>query len=423
MTDTLFSREELAEIRSKFYCVDQDMDGSSRLFFDNAGGSLRLKAAEEAFHRADQMPDCSEHSNRTARYLEEVEQAGIKDLLEVVFNARNGVICPGYTASQIMMELVRVISAHAQGTNYVTTMLEHPSAYDAMTYYSQIHGCELRVAGVNKQSGGVDADAVIRLIDRDTAILCCMAASNISGYIYDLETICREARRINPDIFIICDAVQHAPHASLDPEGCGVDAMNFAPYKFFGVRGFGVAYISSRAASLAHHRIFGTPADNWSLGSPAPGHYAAIREIVNYVAGLGAKIAPAGADRRRLFEAGMSRIASHERALLGLALEGSGQAKGLRHIKGLRVPMDGAPLCQRDFIIGIEFERLSCEQAVREYEKRGVITFERSAESPYSKRMVEAFDSKGMVRVSPLHVHSPEEIERFLLVTKEIAAM
>ena len=121
-----------------------------------------------------------------------------------------------------MMELVRVISAHAQGTNYVTTMLEHPSAYDAMTYYSQIHGCELRVAGVNKQSGGVDADAVIRLIDRDTAILCCMAASNISGYIYDLETICREARRINPDIFIICDAVQHAPHASLDPEGCGV---------------------------------------------------------------------------------------------------------------------------------------------------------------------------------------------------------
>ena len=103
--------------------------------------------------------------------------------------------------------------------------------------------------------------------------------------------------------------------------------MNFAPYKFFGVRGFGVAYISSRAASLAHHRIFGTPADNRSLGSPAPGHYAAIREIVNYVAGLGAKIAPAGADRRRLFEAGMSRIASHERALLGLALEGSARLR------------------------------------------------------------------------------------------------
>ena len=59
MTDTLFSREELAEIRSKFYCVDQDMDGSSRLFFDNAG--------------------CSEYSTPTARYPEEAEQAGIKD--------------------------------------------------------------------------------------------------------------------------------------------------------------------------------------------------------------------------------------------------------------------------------------------------------------------------------------------------------
>ena len=52
---------------------------SCRLFFDNAGCSLRLKAAEAAFHRADQLPDCSEYSTPTARYPEEAEQAGIKD--------------------------------------------------------------------------------------------------------------------------------------------------------------------------------------------------------------------------------------------------------------------------------------------------------------------------------------------------------
>ena len=74
-----------------------------------------------------------------------------------------------------------------------------------------------------------------------------------------------------------------------------------------------------------------------------------------------------------------------------------------------------------DFIIGIEFDNIGCEEAVAEYEKRGVIVFERSAKSLYSRRMVEAFGSQGVVRVSPLPVHGPGDIARFLRATREIA--
>ncbi len=417
----LFDSKELQDIRAKFHYVDHDFMGNRRLFFDNAGGSLRLVKAEEAFRRIDEIPDCSEHSNRIALYLDEIERKGKKDILEVIFNAKHGVLYPSYTASQIMMELCRVLGANANGTNVVTTMLEHPSSYDGMKYYAEAYGREFRVADVNEQSGGVDADEVIRLIDKDTAILSCMAASNISGYIYDIEKIFKAAREINPDIFIICDAVQHAPHASLDPEKYGIDAMNFAPYKFFGVRGFSVAYLSDRVASFMHHRLLGKEADEWGIGSPAPAQYAAISEIVDYVTGLGKKAAASEQDRRKLFEIGMERIAAHERALLEIVLEGTECVEGLRHMDGVKVQMDGAGLEQRDFIIGIEFESMGCEQAVAEYEKRGVITFERSASSIYSKRMLDAFHSEGVVRVSPLHVNSPEEMEDFLRVTKEIA--
>lgn len=419
----LFDNDELQEIRAKFHYVEQDFNGNKRLFFDNAGGSLRLIKAEEEFKRVDEIPDCSEHSNKVALYLDDIERKGKKDLMEVVFNAKHGVLYPSYTASQIMMELCRVLGANAKGTNVVTTMLEHPSSYDGMKYYAEVYGREFRVAEVNKQSGGVDADTVISLIDKDTAVLSCMAASNISGYIYNIEKIFKAAREINPDIFIICDAVQHAPHAYLDPEKYGIDAMNFAPYKFFGIRGFSVAYLSDRVASFMHHRLLGKNADDWSIGSPAPAHYAAISEVVDYVIGLGRKVADTNEDRRKLFEIGMQRIADHERALLNIVLEGTDKVEGLRKMEGLKVLMDGAPLSQRDFIIGIEFEAISCEQAVIEYEKRGIITFERSAASIYSKRMLDAFDSAGVVRVSPLHVHTPEEMEEFLRVTKEIAQM
>lgn len=419
----LFEQQELDEIRSKFCFVDEDFEGTQRIFFDNAGGSLRLKKAESEFQEIDSIPDCSEHSNRLAFYLDRIERQGLQDVKEVIFNAKSGTIYPSYTASQIMMEMVRVISDNAEGTNNVTTLLEHPSAYDSMTYYSEKHNRELRIAGVNKETGGVDADEVISLIDENTAILCCMAASNISGYIYEIEKIFSKAREINPDIFIICDAVQHAPHGALDPEKYGIDVMNIAPYKFFGVRGFSVCYLSDRVASFDHHRLLGKGKDDWSIGSPAPAHYAAITAIVDYVVDLGLKIAAGGESRRELFVMGMERIADHERALLEIMLEGTDNVAGLRYCDGLKVQMDGKDLTTRDFILGVEFDTVDCEKAIEELEKRGVIAYERSATSMYSKRMVEAFDSKGVVRISPLHVHSVEEIEEFLRVAKEIASL
>ena len=422
-TDRMFTEEELAEIRAQFYYVDEDYYGRKRLFFDNAGGSLRLKKAEEAFHRIDSMPDASEHSNSLALELAALEDRGREDIKHVIFNAKSGTIYPTYTASQIAMEMVRVILENAKGTNVVTTMLEHPSVFDAARIFSEKHGMELRVAGVNKETGGVDAETILGLIDKDTALLCCMAASNISGYIYETEKICKKAREINPDIYIYIDAVQHAPHGILDPEKWGADVTSFAPYKFFGVRGFGIACLSDRVSTFAHHRLLGKAEDDWEIGSPATAQFAVITEIINYVAALGKKGLPEETDRRKLFEAGMQRIADHERGLLEMMLEGTGDVPGLRHIPGVIVQMDGKDLMTRDLILGVEFEHLTCQQAVAEYEKRGVITFERALSSMYSKRMVEAFGSKGMVRLSPLHVNTPEEIRQFLQVTQELAAL
>ena len=45
----MFTAAELEEIRDKFYYVDKDSYGRERIFMDNAGGSLRLKKAVEAF--------------------------------------------------------------------------------------------------------------------------------------------------------------------------------------------------------------------------------------------------------------------------------------------------------------------------------------------------------------------------------------
>ena len=412
----LFEDTVLEGLRTKFAYVDHDRSGTPRLFFDNAGGSLRLIAAEKAFYETDLMPDASEHTNRLALELSEVEEHARNDI-RMIFNCQKGVVATGYTASQLMMETVRILSAHSSGTNCVTSILEHPSSFDAMAMYAQAHGRELRVAHATPETGGIDVDTVLSLIDKNTAIVSIMAASNISGHVMDIAAIAHEARRINPDIYVISDAVQHAPHGVLSPEEIGVDAMNIAPYKFFSCRGFGLMYLSERIKDLPHHKLLGRASDDWAIGSPATAHFAAFSALVDYVCSLGS----GSGNRRSQFVDGMTRIAEHERALLELMLEGTDEAVGLRHMKGITVKMDDPDLSQRDLIVGVEFDNMDVKTAAAALEKNGVVAYERSADSIYSDRMVKEFDSNGVVRLSPLHVNTPAEITSFLSAVEAAA--
>jgi selenocysteine lyase/cysteine desulfurase len=415
----LFSDALMRDIKDRFHHVDHDMNGRARLYFDNAGGSFRLKAAVERFVEIDALPDCPERLHERSLFLQEVKAEGTADV-RTILNAQGGSVFASLTASGAMFDMVRAVAENVPGTNMVTSVLEHPSSYDAMTFYAQRLGRELRVAKSNPATGGIDVDEIVGLIDRDTSLLNVIYASNISGAKLDIETIVKQARAIKPDLFIIVDAVQHAPHGLIDLQKTPVDGINIAPYKFFGCRGSGISWLSDRASVLPHHRLAGKKENFWDLGSSAPWQFAVVTEIVNYVCWLGGQFI-ASDDRRALFACGIERIELHERALLARVLNGGEGIAGLRQMGRVKVFLDHEDLTKRDLILAIGIEGLGHTQAVREYEKRGVIVYERVSSSLYSKRMLESFGMDGAIRVSPLHCNSAADIDRFLQVTLQIS--
>jgi selenocysteine lyase/cysteine desulfurase len=349
-----------------------------------------------------------------------VQVRGIDDV-RLMLNAKGGTIHASLTASGAMFDMVRAVAENVPGDNIVTTVLEHPSAYDAASLYAQRLGKELRVARSNSATGGIDIDEIVRLVDAQTCMLVLIQASNISGAKLDLEQAVRRAREIKPDLYVIVDAVQHAPHGLIDLQKTAVDGINIAPYKFFGCRGSGFSWLSDRAAVLPHHRLAGKRPDFWDLGSAAPWQFAVVSAIVDYVCWIGTQFS-ADQDRRTLFVRGMERIGLHERSLLSRLLDGSPCAPGLRRIPGVTVLLDHDDLASRDLILAISIEGLEHSQAVREYEMRGVIVYERVAKSIYSARMLESLGLEGAVRVSPLHCHTFDDVDRFLAVTQQICA-
>lgn len=413
-----FSAALSHEIKERFHHVDHDPMGRRRLYFENAGGALRLKAALEAVAKIDAVPDSAERIHEVAAWLKQVQTQGIDDV-RLLLNARGGTVHASLTASGAMFAMVRAVAENVPGDNIVTTALEHPSSFDAAMGYAQRLGKELRVAPANARTGNIDTESIVGLIDDRTCLLVLIYASNISGAKLDLDGIVRRARARKPDLYIVVDAVQHAPHGLIDLQRTPVDGINIAPYKFFGTRGSGFAWLSDRAAVLPHDKLAGKRADHWDLGSTAPWQYAVVTEIVNYACWIGDHFTDE-TDRRARFACGMEHIGRHERALLARLLDGSQAVPGLRGIAGVTVLLDEADLTRRDLILAIALNGLEHAQAVREYDKRGVVVYERVVSSLYSRRMLESLGLQGAVRVSPLHCHTFEDVDRFLEVTREI---
>jgi len=416
----LFDDEFQKSLKEKFYYPDSDPEHGERLFFDNSGGSLRLKKCVEAKAELECYPDCPERMHERSVYLKGIVDHGTKEILEIMFGAKSGALITELTASQTMFHMVGLIMENIEGTNAVVSAIEHPSAFDAIEFYCKKTGKEMRVVPANQKTGGIDPDEVVKYVDENTCLLSIMSASNISGNIMDIKAIVDKARQIKPDLYIISDAVQHAPHCAMNVEELGIDGMNFAPYKFFGVRGCGFAYVSDRVAALPHRKLIAKEQSVFELGTSAPGNFAAAMEIINYVCEIGRHFI-GEADRKAMYDEGMKRIHLQERALLNRMLEGTDETPGLRHIKGVKVYVDTEDITNRDLIAAIGIDGIDFAECTAEYQRRGVTVYERVNTSIYSKRIVEALGIDGAIRVSPLHCHGREDIDKFLKITKEMA--
>lgn len=416
----LFDEKLQKEVRDRFCNVEADSFGK-RIFFENSGGSLRLKACIQAVTDVDSQPDCPGRHQKEADVQAEIVRKGYEDL-RIIFNTEKGSIATCLSASQVMFNIVGAIADGVEGDNMVVSVLEHPSGFDSVEYHAKRTGREMRVLGSNPATGGIDVEEIARKVDKNTVMLSCMYSCNTTGAIMDIPRMVEAARAIKPDIYIVVDAVQHAPHGVIDLSALDIDAMDIAPYKYFGCRGSGVGWLSERCAILPHNRILCYPEDTWELGSVAPHQFAGYSAIVDHVCWIGSHFIDSD-DRRTLFVEGMHRIELQERALLHRALEGTDALPGLRHIPGVKVQCDNPDLTQRDFILPITFDNMDVTAAVEEYIKRGVYVFERKSPSHYSKRIVESFGLDGVIRVSPIHCNAPWEVDRFLEASAEIAGL
>lgn len=413
-----FPEELLREIRDQIAMVDHDPAGK-RIYFENAGGALTLKACCEIANTANQIPDFPNRPTPGARPTQKMIDEGIAEA-KLIFGAKSGSILCDLTVSKAIFTMTGVIMANAPGTNVVTTDLEHPSTYDSQKFFSTYTGKEVRVAHIDHETGAVDVDHLLRLIDKDTCLLSLIMASNITGTINDVETIIREARRINPDLYILLDCTQHIPHGIVDVEALQVDAAGFAPYKILGKRGLGIGWVSDRVARMPHPHFLEGKEDDWDLGGYEPAGMSGLKLVNDYICWIGSHYCDSS-DRRELLVAGFNAIELHERALMYRMLHGTDEIPGVDSIPGTKIYFVN-DLTKRDAILPMEIEGIEPVDAVKKYVDNGIYLYHRSMSNKMSRRVLSGAGIPSVIRVSPMHFNTPEEIDEFLIVTEKIAS-
>ena len=103
-----FPDEYQKHLKNQFCYADEDPLYGPRLFFENSGGSLRLRKAVEAKTAAEQFPDCPERNYARGLKLAHYVSEGTKEILEVIFGAKTGALVTELSASQTMFQVVEL---------------------------------------------------------------------------------------------------------------------------------------------------------------------------------------------------------------------------------------------------------------------------------------------------------------------------
>ena len=408
----LFSNHLLNEIREQFDYVDSDPVDGERIFLDSASGSLRLRAATDALAEHSRWPDQVGRLGAGSRLVADAIQRGTEDV-RLLLGAQSGVIMPAMSSTHAAFRAVNAVLSSHPGGSVVTTSIEHPGVYDATCQLAQTYGQEWRVAPVNPDTGFISVESILDRVDPETRLIAVMHGANLTGAVHDITSIAREARLISKDVFVLSDGVQYAPHAPVDVAALGVDSYLFSPYKAFCAKGIGFGWLSDRMASLPHWSLAGKPADDWSLGCPENGTFAAWSATADYLAWLGSHFT-SSSDRREQFVAAMRASHFHLEGLLHRLVE------GLRKMDHVQLIGVGDDLANRVCLLLFNVNGLPAAQVSEFLHRHGLRVPHRVFES-CEKYALASLEVRDALRISACHYNSPHEIDTFLELIGQLA--
>lgn len=401
----------LDRIRDRFAHVEACPFEGPRVFFENAGGALRLKSVIETSAAYAGYPDNQGRDNPASKALMAAIDKGKADM-RTFLNAPGGQVFVGESGTEVLFRLIRTAAlGAAEGGVMLGSTLEHPASRSAMARWSEVTGRPHLLAVHDDATGTVSLEEYLRHITPEVRVATIVQTSPVTGMSVDVPAIAAAIREKAPDAFIIVDGIQHASHGGIDCAAYGADGYAVSPYKVFSRHGYGVGWASDRLTACTKEQIVGGPETAWELGTRDAGAYATFSDVVDYFDWLGTQVSDAS-DRRARIEAAAEAMHAHEAHLMESMLHGTGNLPGLAEMEGITL-IGGAGTEGREGVVSLTLESMAAGDLVSFLREEGIRVHIRKNDH-YCGNILGPLGLDDCVRVSICHYNSVAEVARFL---------
>jgi len=417
---------DLAAVRSQFPALALTDDGIRRIYFDNpAGTQVPIRVAEA-------VTDCllAKNANIGAYFASSVDaDAVVQSAREAMADFLNAPsadeISFGQNMTTITLHMSRSIGRLLRpGDEIVLSQMDHDANIGPWLSLARDLELEIRWLPFNKDSFEFDLEDLDEVITERTRLVCVGGASNLTGTINDVTSICAKARAAGAMTYI--DAVQFAPHVPTDVQQIGCDFFVCSPYKFFGPHQ-GVLW--GRRDVLEQLEPYkARPADPelpWRFETGTQSHegLAGITATVNYFASIGQSMAQdyAGSwsqlsGRRRDVHAALELLFDYEKLLASRLIAGLLSIDGIT-IQGISNP---EAMDRRVPTVSFTHDKKSPDLIAEELARQNIFVWSGHNYALEVARTLGILDSGGVVRVGPVHYNSIEEIDELLMILPDL---
>jgi cysteine desulfurase family protein (TIGR01976 family) len=305
----------------------------------------------------------------------------------------------------------------------IVTRLDHDANISPWTIIAQERGCKVHWLDFDVEDCTLRLDQFESLLNEHTKLVAVGYASNAVGTINPVRRITRLAHDAGALCFV--DAVQYAPHGSIDVQDIDCDFLAVSAYKFFGPH-IGVLYGKrEHLERLKAYKVRPAPSEppgRFETGTQNHEGIAGLLGALEYLGAIGEQSArdegEAG-DRALRFKQALRTIQSYELNLTRTLIETLSAVPGVK-IWGIT---DEADLDRRVPTVSFTLNEHHPRAIATELGKSGIYVWDGNYYALAVTERLGLEEHGGMVRVGLVHYNTPEEIAVLGKALNDIAAV
>jgi len=238
---------DLAKIREQFPILDQKINGSKLIYFDN--GATSQKPIRVIENSSDFYKTTNANIHRGVHTLSRLATDQFEAARKTIakhFNVVNDqqLIFTAGTTDSINIVAEGLAKKYLQeGDEIILSSYEHHSNILPWQLWAESNKGILKAIPL-KDNQSLDYEAFERLITSKTKLVAITHVSNTLGVITDLEKITTLAKKHN--IVVLVDGAQSIPHMAVDLQKFNVDFYVGSAHKIYGPTGVGFLWMSEK---------------------------------------------------------------------------------------------------------------------------------------------------------------------------------